>query len=308
MIRMPATGFRRSINEHNCKLDILCDWIEGSILFIDDEISITDVIDILIEEQIYDDQDFAYEIVNSAWGELSRRAVWVNAEIPYIFDHRRITRQISWQDTPAFSFCLLLSLANWYSEWARQFGSDYTEQGLLFEQLTAESIKRQFYGWDVHQTGWSRLHPNRMEQVVDEVAGILGELKGDIALWTEPDAREKGLDLLCYKPFSDQRVGLPTYLIQCASGGDWEKKTHTPELSVWCKVINFTVRPTKGFSTPLALLDNDFRIHCNRVEGLFLDRIRILSAAQYEQQWVDRQLRDRIIAWADPRVRVLPTY
>jgi hypothetical protein len=239
---------------------------------------------------------------------LRRRESCVGNGSPFTVSGLRITRQYdSWQDTPAHSFCVLLSLAKWYREWARPFGSDYTEQGALFEDLTKESLEKLFSGWHIHQTGWTRTRTNRLATVVDEVADHLGESKGVIERWTRPTANEAGLDLLCYRPFPDRRVGVPVYLMQCASGGDWEGKLHTPNLNIWRHIVQFAAMPKKAFATPFAFLEDEFIRNSALVDGLLLDRYRLLSVADTEEEWVSRSLRRRIIRWARPRVRTLPT-
>jgi hypothetical protein len=308
MLKIPTKGVSRSTHTHNVSLDVFCDWIEGSILFVDDELSSTDVVDALTEDQIYDDQDMASEIVSDAWAELRRRESCVGNGSPFTVGGLRITRQYdSWQDTPAHSFCVLLSLAKWYREWARPFGSDYTEQGALFEDLTKESLEKLFSGWHIHQTGWTRTRTNRLAAVVDQVADHLGESKGVIERWTRPTANEAGLDLLCYRPFPDRRVGVPVYLMQCASGGDWEGKLHTPNLNIWRHIVQFAAIPKKAFATPFAFLEDEFIRNSALVDGMLLDRYRLLSVADTEEEWVSRPLRRRIIRWARPRVRTLPT-
>ena len=46
------------------------------------KLSSIDVIDILVQEQIYEDQDFASEIVMSAWTELRRKQSWIGKGKP----------------------------------------------------------------------------------------------------------------------------------------------------------------------------------------------------------------------------------
>ena len=133
MIKLPKKGVFRSVSVHNSRLDVLCDWVEGSALFDREEISTTDVVDTLIEGQIYDDQDFASPMVESVWTEIRRRQRWLDAGTPFLINHQSIKLQRnSWKDVPGYSFCLLLAYADWYHDWAGQFGSDYTEQGELF--------------------------------------------------------------------------------------------------------------------------------------------------------------------------------
>lgn len=307
MLTLPTRGISRSIKKHNVELDVFCDWIEGSVLFVDEELSSSDIVDALREDNVYESQDMAAEMVGNAWTELKRRAQCMEPGVAFTIEGRRISRQFaSWEETPAQSFCLVLSLAKWYRDWANAFGSDYTEQGSLFEDLTKESLERLFGGWTIHQTGWARTRVNNLRAVVEDVGRHLGETLGEIERWTRPRAKEAGLDILCYRPFPDKRAGIPVYLMQCASGGDWEGKLHTPKLSTWNKVITFTIPPQKAFATPFAFLEDDFRINSNSVEGMLLDRCRLLSVDAGEADWVSASLGARIIAWAAPRIASLP--
>ena len=85
MLALPDNGMSRSIDKHNIAFEYLCDWIEGSILFDEttDQFSVMDVVDVLIGEDIYDEQDFAEEIVVDAWKELNRRANCIDSAMPF---------------------------------------------------------------------------------------------------------------------------------------------------------------------------------------------------------------------------------
>ena len=53
----------------------MADWLEASLIFFDGQISKSDVVDVLIEEQICpsDNQDIAHEIADMGWSELELR-------------------------------------------------------------------------------------------------------------------------------------------------------------------------------------------------------------------------------------------
>lgn len=310
MLALPTTGFGRSVKKDNVELDVLCDWVEGSVLFgTDDRLSQREVVSVLCGQHTYDEQDMAANRVADAWLELHRRQRFLGDASPYEFDgHTLKLRADPWRDATAHSFCVLLSLAKWYRDWARQFGKDYTEQGELFEQLTRESVTAQFTGWSVHQTGWSRSQAKKLDAVVSDVAGWLGEPKGDVHRWSEASANEAGLDLVCFRPFADDRAGRPAFFFQCASGGDWEEKLHTPRLELWRRLVGFTAQnlPTKAFATPFAFLDADFIRNCNLVDGLLMDRYRLLAAAKGNPGWLSPKLKASVVKWAKPRVAKLP--
>ena len=67
MLALPIKGISRSVEKHNIDLSIMCDWIEGSVLFEDDELSQIEIADTLMEEQIYDDHDLCMEMISNAW-------------------------------------------------------------------------------------------------------------------------------------------------------------------------------------------------------------------------------------------------
>ncbi len=258
--------------------------------------------DVLLEEEIYVTADFAQEMVTNAWAELRKRQSWIEESYALTVDSVWIRRKDDWRAFAAHTFCVLLSLAPFYDWWAKEFGQDYTDQGDLFELLTEESLVFHFIGWTVHRTGWARSNTANLSQIVDSVASCLGEELVHPGLWNQSGAKEMGLDLLCYRGFSDGRVGIPVYLMQCASSGNWKSKLHTPDLNVWNAMITFRNQIQRAFSTPFSFLDEEFARNCVHVKGLFLDRCRLLKDSR---AWISQPLTHRIIEWAEPRIEVL---
>lgn len=308
MLAPPTTGMYRSVKAHNVSFDALCDWIEGSALFdeYEDTLSAPDIVDVLIESEVYTKQELAWEIVSAAWAELKRRLSWIKEASPIEIATLRLKRLRAWREAPAHSFCIVLSYAKWYPDWAGQFGRDYNKQGELFEKLTKEAMEKLFPEWVVHQTGWTQTHTSRLGEIVKEITNLLGEAPGDVEHWTNDKAHEAGLDLLCYRPFSDGRVGVPVYLMQCGSGGKWEEKLHTPNLRIWTKIVQFASDPKKAFAMPYALSDEEFRRSCNLVDGLLLDRYRLLSPGRDNADWLSPELKNAMLAWLAPRIERLP--
>ena len=306
MLALPTTGFSHSVNSHNVKLDVLCDWIEANVLFDETDISDNDIVDFLVDEHIYDHSDMACIIVSSAWTELRRREAWLSGSSPFKIKRGRITRQSTWIESIGHTFCLLLSFNKWYRDWAKQFGGNYTTQGLLFEKLTKESLDSQFIDWEIYLTGWSREKCTSLKDTVNDIASRLNESTGNIVRWTNEKAKDAGLDLLLYRPFQDGRVGVPVYLMQCASGNDWKTKVHTPNLRTWDHIIEFAAKPRKAFSLPFALLDEDFIKNSQLVDGMLIDRYRILAASKYKENWVSAQLKKELRQWCKPRIDLIP--
>ena len=237
MLVLPSSGMSKSVKKHNVQTNVMCDWIEASVLF-DQALSISDIVDVLIEEEIYNEQDFAGESVKNCWAELRRRARWMGPGYPLQLLAKRIRAADSdWQENASYTFCLLLSLAEHYDWWTDEFGYDYNDQGAFFEDLVHHSMQTAFPGWEFFQTGWTRANTLGLSAVVTEVAQRVGENIGDLPLWDESTSKEMGLDLLAYRGFGDGRQGNIVYLIQCASGADWKHKLKTPDLGVWRSLI-----------------------------------------------------------------------
>jgi hypothetical protein len=307
MIELPTKGVGISETAHNIDLDLFCDWLEASILFTDDTISKSDIVDILMESELYRSQDFAYEFVNDGWNELRRRRLLLADGCPFSVG-AELKRAISWQDVPAHSFFVLVSCGKWYTDWASQFGRDYTEQGLLFEEITREAVQLIFNDWQTHRTGWSAANADSLDEIVQRVSGLLGEKGKDLQPWTTDYANDAGLDILLYHSFPDDRAGRTVYLIQCASGNNWTSKRKTPDLAIWNKIIEFTSPPLRALAIPFSLLDDEFRRSANIVEGMLLDRYRLLWPGKRTSGWMSADLRNRVVAWLTPRIQALVDY
>ncbi len=181
------------------------------------------------------------------------------------------------------------------------------QQGDLFERFSEESLRK--YGWETLRTGWaSGISNPAFSDIVSRVAQELDEAwVNDDALPVFRDAKEEGLDLVAHQPFADKRVGRPFYLIQCASGDNWNDKLHTPDLDVWTKLIVFVTSPRRGFCFPLTLDDNDFKAKCTKCSGLFLDRYRLLGNGMGVTRNLSLPLQADLRKWLTPRVAALPT-
>jgi hypothetical protein len=308
MLELPNVGIAPSTTKHNCDPYCVADWVEGTVLFLGQEFAEADAVDVLMENSVYRKQDFAWEFITRVWYEIRRRNEWLGDGYPIELRDRRAVPKHQWQDVPAHSLCLLLSFAKWYPNWVSSLPRDYLVQGRLLEEITAEALKIEMADWKVHVTGWSRSSSQQLQKKVRDIANLLGEPVGNVERWTKPKAKDAGLDVVCYRPFPDGRAGIPVYLFQCASGTDWDEKLHTPELKIWTRLVEFTVNPSKAFVTPFALSDEEFTIASNRVDGLFIDRHRLLAPARRTVSWLSAPLGAEVVNWLTARVQKLPRY
>ena len=309
MLKLPCRGFSISVAKHNVSCEVACDWLEGSLLFSgSSEISKSDVVDIMLEEQIYQGQDFAYEMATNIWNELIKRHQAIGRQSPFIFKQKHISFASSWENFIGLSFPVYLSLRSLYPSWSNKFTGSYSEQGALFERFTKDAFISLFPGWKSELIGWSPNSPRNISEVATSVAGHLGESTGNIEKWTSKDLKDAGLDLLCFRPFNDSKASFPSFLLQCASGDNWDEKLHTPDLKVWRKLVDFSVEPKKGFAFPFCLSDQDYRRRSVIVDGLFLDRYRLLPNADEPDSWISCELKRDITDWISRNVDDIPTF
>lgn len=312
LLAVPKTGFvLRSTMVHRSDRIVVSDWVEGSALFFNRSVSRMEVRDFLCDFGYYSDQTFAMEFVDQqVWPELRRRTQWLDRAPVFNLDKDKLEPLSPWSNALGYAFCLMLTFLQRYPE--RQHGKlhtkSYVKQGSLFEELSEESLVK--LGWKTLRTGWaSGISNPKFTVIVEKVAAELDEdwiNAPGVKLFK--DAKEEGLDLVAHLPFMDSRLGRAFFLVQCASGGDWEDKLHTPSLEVWDGgLIAFTTKPRRGFCFPLSVDDDDFRRTCKRCAGLVLDRFRLLSAGTSVNNGLSAGLQKGIRDWLTPRVKALPT-
>ena len=78
------------------------------------QISKSDVIDILIEEEIYRDQDFADEFISNCWERIEKRHKSFSQNQIFEIKSKRIIKRKNWEEYAAYSFCLAISLKTYY--------------------------------------------------------------------------------------------------------------------------------------------------------------------------------------------------
>ncbi len=310
MLDVPEIGVRpySARRGHQSDLTIFTDWLEGSLLFgRDDSLSIAEIKDTLTDEHIYDDQDKASELLTDVWTEVKRRKKVLGTSYPISCEASKLVRIAPWRESPAYSFCLVLSYSERYPEWRKSFGNNFTEQGLLFEEVTALALRNELSQWTSHTTGWSRTQTQHIIDSVEMVRGLLNEKEGRLDLIPDLNTiKDAGLDLVLWRPFADGRIGFPLYLVQCASGANWEEKRNQPDINLWRTMIEFAAMPKKALAIPYAISDMEFWMSCRRMDGMLLDRLRLLSGGRRSPNWITRDVKRRLVAWMRPRIKDLP--
>jgi hypothetical protein len=305
MIRIPIKGMTPSVKVHNCDLAVTCDWIESWVLLCDEEVSWSDIRDVLLEQQIYRDQDFADEFIASVWSEMRQRISWLEQSSPIRMNGLRLTPERLPTDAVAHTFMLTVSLASQFREWSKCFGADYRVQGELFERLVEDAFSSIFPGWMVYRTGWSTDNTSKIKDVLGKLADEIGAAVGDTEKWATESANECGLDLVCFRKFADSRPAIPIYLAQCATGSNWIQKLDTPNIKTWSRLIEFPQTPGKIFAIPFALDSRGHVQRSNHSDAVLLDRYRLLYAGEFDSEWQSPAFCSLANKWLEPRIEWL---
>ncbi len=295
MFQLPKKGIAYSATKHNCDANTIVDWIEAGCLFSQKVISKTDIVDVLLEENVYSNQDFARELTNDIWPQFIVRQNALDA-FPFEVVGNIIRSKTHWKECPTYALFLVASLRRVFPKWSIDtFGRNYIKQGELFEYVTAECLN--YSGWDTFVTGWSGTKCSGLNDTIEEIADWIGEpsaLAG-VARWSNASAKDAQLDIICHKPFADNMGGRPIMLVQCASGGNWKGKVREPDLEKWCKFIDFSNRPQRGISIPFCIDREDLEgaaLH----NWMVLDRYRLLELLD---DLVSTPVDDDIIEWIE---------
>ena len=309
MLQIPQKNFARSVSTINIRTVTLADWLEASLLFDEAEIAKSDVVDVLIEEQICDDgaQDLANEIADRGWAEIRLRQSWGGISPDLSIAANRLTFNANWRDDPIRAFFVLLSIQQLYPDWSERH-RDFATQGELFEKVAEEVCPGLLPGWTTVRAGWSPDNAVSINTIVADLCDRLNTL-GSLRLdeWTSNSANDGGLDIVCYREFPDSREATPTYFLQCASGTNWRNKIHTPSATSWMKYLDSAVQPSTGIVAPFVISTEEIRHAGLSGQITVFDRIRLLHATYENQISLSEPVRQEVLDWVEQRVEDIPT-
>lgn len=308
MIQIPQLGFRQSINESNVSVNALGDWLEANLVFGEEPVTKSAVVDLLIKYNICTatGQDLAHSIAAEGWSELKRRRKWGGLSECIEISRTQVFEDILWTDSIVRSFFLLLSLLKIFPDWANRH-RDYVSQGNLFEKVVEEICPAILPGWKSFRAGWA---PDNTQ----DVPSILSELRdrlnvagaADPTRWYKPGTKDAGLDIVCYREFEDEKEALPTLFLQCASGKNWREKVTTPNPELWSRLMDSAVKPGTGIAAPFVVEDQELRAAALTGQVVVFDRLRMLSAVRNEKVQIPSELQNQLVDWMRPRVEDIP--
>lgn len=308
MLKIPEIKFAYSAKQSNVDTNALCDWLEACTLFDGPDATKGDVVDMLLEYQICSDenQDLAHLIAEEGWEELTRRKRWGGVPDYVEISSTRIRSSANWQDDPIRALFVLLSTLRIYPDWAKAY-HQHSVQGDLFERVVEAICPYLLPGWTTYRAGWSPENTKNIPEIVRELtARLFVPGAADLNRWLQTAGNDGGLDIICYRTFSDEREAMPLFFLQCASGKNWREKVDTPNPDLWQKLLDSAVRPSTGIVAPFVIDSKELSIAALIGQIIVFDRIRLLSAVRQGDVRLDGALSDELTNWLQPRVDGLP--
>ena len=320
MLQVPTSAIKQAARSSGYAYSPIADWIEGSVLLGRPQYRRGDFLDALLDDQAgfqdpeeetdpeaaFSRSDRANSRLMEAWQELRRREKALGKQSPFAVKGTTISRRKTWRAWPEYSFCVFLALRPYYRSLNRTvFGKNYVQQGALFEGLVRNSVRA--WGWKTVSAGFTEGNFARLVERLPVISNQIGvPVGGNLARWLSDDAQDGGLDVLAWLPFNDERPDQLFLLMQVKSGRDWEESLDQPSLRFWGKMLDFSSPPYKGLAMPFEIDDTTFSRKSNTLEGLLLNRSRLLAPAPSGQLPPDKVLRRRIVTWLAPKFKGMP--
>lgn len=249
---------------------LVADWIELYLATEHRPISKMEVrsnVSLVSGEDSEGSEDVFEAFISDIWQELERRQGYY-LESPFFIKGNQVIPNVDSTPMSSYKMCLILSMA----------GNAYntSETGKLFERLVSEALKK--YVGKAEVFGW----PFDANQSPDDMT-ILGAKTEEMASklnerFKETPAirfKDRGLDVVGWKPFGEKRSGQLVLLVQCAAGHDWKKKKPVP-IDAWREYIHWASSPIRAFAVPCVVSKRDWH-DVHKDLGLIVDRIRLFN-------------------------------
>lgn len=258
----------------------VADWIELSVAYSQESISKSEVSS-KIEGALADEPSDAF--ISSVWDELDLRMQLYGEYPPFICDSMEVIPNLVWEENPEYLMCLILSLTG--------NPSNPTPTGKLFEKISMEAVKNYLNGKAIvfgHPSPFTIL---QLSQLTKE------KFKSELPA----NYNDRGLDVIAWKPFNDNRGNQVIVLMQCAGGHNWTSKTGDVVLRAWKeKYMTFGCTPVRGFSTVVVISDSDRFEEISFEADLLFDRPRIYcNTINFA---LEGTLRPDILNWCNDRI------
>lgn len=260
---------------------VLADWAE-SVMLIEGRsfLSRADLRDRLRDALFLDDPDELDEQMDLLFAEVMRRSETAPSFYPFQREEllKGVARQQGIESSP-YEFLLWLSISPAFRGQRRQQETEGKFNGLVKQALSAYLGP----GAKVVETAAaSQGAQGTFRQVLEELATSMNLRYGT---WEEPRTARKdgGVDLVAWRPFSDNRPGFIVLLCQCTVQIEWISKANDISTKLWGVWITFVRDPLTALAVPFAVPDGfdkwtEVRSRCD----VIFDRFRLSELLEAE--------------------------
>jgi hypothetical protein len=268
---------------------IVADWVELYVTYHYRAVSKAKIIKELQKEFADIEDDEVEQIVDSVFLELGQRTKMYGASCPYTINGNLVEPNFKWTELPEHTMCLIFSLLGVVKVKGDNDGTKF------FEQISNVAVKS-FFNCETMILGFPN-KGNLTSQVNDFIKKSL-EDKGPKN--PRPADKDKGVDIIAWKGFADNRNNQLVIFIQCGAGFHFNKKKGI-DLRGWNRIIDFRIEPLTGITIPILINDNHLWEDISNVHKIIFDRARIVRNV-YNSIHIDNQLRRKVKAWCVKRL------
>jgi hypothetical protein len=258
----------------------VADWVELAVAVSEQVLSRTRI-SRFIEQQTSSEPDDAF--LADVWRELSAREK-LYAGRPFTVDSVSVETCAGFAAKIPYMACLLMSLLG--------AGRRAGKSPKLFERLSAVAVKRYLSG-DAVVFGWP-VQVGRHSSIKDRVRELAERLNERFAEAPRAEYKDRGVDVVGWKPFEEKRSNQIIILLQCAAGQDWRTKTTELPIGSWEQYMHWARNPIPAFAVPSIISDAQWH-DISREAGILFDRVRIINLLSYEA--LDKSLEKELARW-----------
>ncbi len=264
--------------------ETLADWVELQ-LALGNQLMSRDEVSSAVEAVSGTEPDEA--LISDVWRELTRRQALYRLSLYKVETFSvKVGSSVSTTSPAyvAYKACLILSL----------YGVHDQDVPNLFERLTRCAVEQYLAGAAL-VCGWNG---SGISKKMQQIADGIGER---FATFPNSRFKDRGVDVIGWKPFHDRRSGQTVLLTQCAAGHNWRSKTPVP-VRAWEQYIHWAVAPNYALAIPCIVKFHEWHDKsCDM--GLLFDRARLINLlkgkckdsklAKDLSLWVEKQVKDK---------------
>ena len=211
------------------------------------------------------------ERAHSAVNLISRRSRVLDANYPFTVKRVGLIRKPNPLQYPyAGLLCISPGLSG------RAFTERQMQSAIVALEETAAEALAIFLGPGGRgiRFGWpsSIGRPEQFPHAVTWLVAQMGAQLGDA--YRQPRRKDGGVDVVAWRPFSDQRSGFPVILAQVTIGTDYVNKSADIDLRLWSGWLSLDVDPTVAIVIP-GTLPNGEEWNEIAARSIIFERIRL---------------------------------